>query len=386
MKTKLLSFAMLSLAVSAFAQQDFFALTGKNTSNIVFSDFRTLDVEHGVSGQIIFSSESSSKVFSQVQNRIVNEEKTSFNNAQSTSMASLALDGQNGKLVYIPMFSSNVYVLDQKTQDITLVESMAIKSFPCDIGSHITRMTAGYDGNIYAMSNSGSQLIQISGKDGKYTVVDLGMIKDDSSNGANSIKEVKIGYGGDMVADIDNNFFVFSASGNVFKVSPKLMIAKFLGKISGFPENYSLNGAAVNAKGNIVTGSAVGGSMYEISLNDLQAKPIAGNLHLPIYDLASQYFIGEKLVANATSGVEIFPTKVDEDFFNLRIDDPKIKGSVTVEIYDFSGIKILQKTIPSIEKNRMQKIDLNNLKSGIYLVSVLSGNKKIILNTKIAVK
>ena len=58
MKRKLLSLAMLSIAICASAQQDIYALTGKNSQNIVFSDFRTLDVHHGVSGNIIFGAES----------------------------------------------------------------------------------------------------------------------------------------------------------------------------------------------------------------------------------------------------------------------------------------------------------------------------------------
>ncbi|UOE40615.1 T9SS type A sorting domain-containing protein [Chryseobacterium suipulveris] len=385
MKRKLFSLALVSAASVAFAQQDVFALTGKTSTNIVFSDFRTIDVNHGVSGAAIFSAESSPNVFSQQQNRMITEVKQSFNNSQAVSMASLAYDGLNGKLVYIPMFSSNVYLLDQKSKDITLIESNVVKTTSCDLASHITRMTTGYDRNIYAMSNSGSQLIQISRKDGKYTLTDLGAVKDDSANGENSIKMMTKGFGGDMVADADNNLMVFSASGNVFKVSPKLMTTKFLGKVSGLPANYSLNGAAVNSKGNVVIGSARGESMYEIAMDNLQAKPIAGNLKPVIYDLASSYFLGEKLNLITASGVDIYPTKVEEDFINIRLDDPKITGNVSVEIYDFAGIKVMQKNLPSIEKNRTQRIELNNLKSGVYVVSVVGSNKKVILNKKISV-
>lgn len=52
----------------------------------------------------------------------------------------------------------------------------------------------------------------------------------------------------DMVADSDNNFYIFAASGNVFKVSAKELKAKFIGKIAGIPDNYSVNGSAVNAR------------------------------------------------------------------------------------------------------------------------------------------
>ena len=183
MKKKLFSLAMLSTAIFAFAQQDFYALTGNNSPNIVFSDFRFLDVERGISGEKIFGTDSTPKVFSQVFNKNVSEEKTGFNHSQTASIASLAYDEVHGKLVYIPMFSSNIYVLDPKSKDLTLVESNIIKSKSCDIGSHLTRMTAGYDGKIYAMSNSGSQFLQISKENGKYVMTDLGSVKNDSSNG-----------------------------------------------------------------------------------------------------------------------------------------------------------------------------------------------------------
>ncbi len=41
--------------------------------------------------------------------------------------------------------------------------------------------------------------------------------------------------------------------------------------------------------------------------------------------------------------------------------------------------------LTSIEKNKTQKIDLNSLNSGVYVVSVVSGAKKVILNKKISV-
>lgn len=385
MKKKLFSLVMLSVVVFTSAQQDFYALTGKNGPNIVFSDFRVLDVERGISGEFIFGTESTPKVFSQIFNRTVTEEKTGFNHSQTAAMASLAYDELNGKLIYIPMFSSNVYVLDQKFRDITLIESNVINSKSCDIGSHITRMTTGYDGNVYAMSNSGSQFLKISVQGGKYTVTDLGSVKNDSSNGENSLLAMNKGFGGDMVADADNNFYIFSASGNVFKISPQFLNAKFIGKISGLPENYSLNGAAVNSKGNVVVASAKGEGLYELNLGDLQAKPLAGNLNIHIYDLASKYFLNDKLNAVSNGLADIYPTKVEEDFIHVRVDDQKITGNVAVEIYDFAGIKVLQKTLQSIGKNSTQKIELNNLKSGIYIVSLLDSDKKIILNKKIAV-
>ena len=101
--------------------------------------------------------------------------------------------------------------------------------------------------------------------------------------------------------------------------------------------------------------------------------------------MASSYFLGEKLNLITASGVDIYPTKLEDDYINLRLDNPKITGNVSVEIYDFAGIKVMQKNLPTIEKNRPQRIELNNLKSGVYVVSVVGSNKKVILNKKISV-
>jgi hypothetical protein len=74
------------------------------------------------------------------------------------------------------------------------------------------------------------------------------------------------------------------------------MKAKFMGKIAGIPENYSVNGSAVNSKGKVVIASAKGASLYEVDLTTLQAKPLGGEQNLHIYDLASKYFANDKAI------------------------------------------------------------------------------------------
>ena len=48
-------------------QQDFFAITGKDTQSITFNDFRAIDGTNGTSGEKFFTAEASSKVFSQAK-------------------------------------------------------------------------------------------------------------------------------------------------------------------------------------------------------------------------------------------------------------------------------------------------------------------------------
>ncbi|TXF76321.1 T9SS type A sorting domain-containing protein [Chryseobacterium sp.] len=382
MKKTLLPLFLLFTGSIITAQQDIFALTGKDTPNIVFNDFRSLNF-NGNSDQIIFSDQSTPSVYSQILRKQVNEDKASIHHSQTMQMAGLAY-ASSGDLVYTPLFSSNIYVLNTVSGKIKLVENNVIKTTPCDMGSHITRMAAGYDGNIYTLNNSGSQMIRISQKNGEYTVTDLGALKNDPSNGNNRFDVMNVGYGGDMIADAENNFYVFSASGNVFKIFTADLNAQFLGKVNGLPENYTVNGAAVNELGNVVIASAKGQSFYEVNLKDLSAKSMDGPQNMHVYDLASKYFANDRKIPNVavSNEVNIYPTNIKEKFFNLAA--PNTKGALSVEVYDFSGKRVMQKEVTNAARTAA-KIELNNLNSGVFVVTVKDEAKNIILTKKIII-
>ncbi len=386
MKKYLLPIILLLLGNTVKAQQEFFALAGKDSPRIEFSDFRTMNAD-GTSGQSIFGVSSEPKVISQSRKVSVTEDKTSYNHAQSMTLAALAYDSSGDNLVYMPMFSSNIYVLNQKTKEITLVENTVARVTSCDISSHITRMATGYDGMVYAINNAGTQFIQISKKNNEFVVNDLGIIKDDPSNGNNSFTSMETGFGGDMIADADNNFYVFSTSGNVFKVLSKELNAKFIGKISGLPENYSVNGAAVNSKGKIIIASAKGAALYQLDLSDLQAKKLSGESNLHIYDLASKFFANDRTVsANVFAKMDVYPTKVDEHFIYVNVNDETVSGNISINVFDISGKSLLIRKL-AVERGHLnQKIDLNNLVSGSYIVNIKDESGKALLNKKILVK
>lgn len=386
MKKHLFPLFLLVLSANAQAQQDFFAIAGKDTSSIVFSDFRVMDAVNGTSGEKVFSADATAKVFSQERKGNVSEDKNSYGNSQSVTMAALAYDPVNNNLVYMPMFSSNIYILNAKTKDITLVENTVTKVTSCDINSHITRMTAGYDGHIYALNNAGTQLLQISRKGSQYTVNDLGIVKDDVSNGKNSFTAMETGFGGDMIADAENNFYVFSASGNVFKIFAKELKAKFVGKISGVPEHYSVNGSAVNAKGKVVIASAKGDSLYEVDLETLQAKPLPGGEKPHIYDLASKYFANDRTSSiKALANIDIYPTRVDEHFINVNVNDKAVKGNLIVTVFDISGKNVMKQNLSVKDGSLNQQIYLKSLVSGAYIVNITEESGKVLLNKKILV-
>lgn len=385
MKKHLLPILFIFAAHSVSAQQDFFALTGKDSPRIEFNDFRAMN-EDGTSGKILLESTTSTNVISQSKKSAVTEDKNSYHNAQATNLAALAYDLSGNSLVYMPMFSSNVYILNQNTKEITLIENSVAKVTPCDINSHITRMATGYDGNIYAINNAGTQFIQISKKNGEYSVKDLGIIKDDVSNGKNSFTAIESGFGGDMIADADNNFYVFSVSGNIFKISPKELTAKFIGKISGLPENYSVNGAAVNAKGNIVIASAKGAPLYELSLKNLEAKQLPGEQNLHIYDLASRYFVNDRVTATQVmANIDVFPTKIEDQSFTVNVNDKNIQGNIKLAVLDASGKVIFNTNLFVKGGNLSQQINLRNVPTGAYLVNINNEKGKVLLSKKILV-
>lgn len=385
MKKHLFPIILLLIGNTINAQQDFFALAGKDSPRIEFSDFRAMNTD-GTSGQTIFGVSSEVNVISQSRKAAVSEDKTSYNHAQSMTLAALAYDASGDNLLYMPMFSSNIYVLNQKTKEITLVENSVARVTSCDINSHITRMTAGYDGNIYAINNSGTQFLQISKKNNQFVVNDLGIIKDDASNGKNSFTAIESGFGGDMIADADNNFYVFSMSGNVFKVSTKELTAKFIGKITGLPQNYSVNGAAVNSKGKVVIASAKGASMYELSLDNLEARQLSGESNLHIYDLASKYFVNDRASSiNVFANLDVYPTKVDDHFIYVNVNDKSVKGNIKMNVFDLSGKAVLTQKLSVKDGELNQQVYLTNLVAGSYIVNISDESGKALLNKKILV-
>ncbi|MGH1520611.1 T9SS type A sorting domain-containing protein [Chryseobacterium sp. JK1] len=386
MKKHLFPLFLLLLGVNAQAQQDFFAIAGKDTQNINFNDFRVINAANGISGDKLFTAESSAKVFSQERRTVLSEDKTSYNHSQAMTIAALAYDPSNNNLVYMPMFSSNIYVFNPQTKEITLVENNVARVSSCDINSHITRMATGYNGNIYAINNAGTQLLEISKKGSQYVVNDLGIIKDDISNGKNSFTAIETGFGGDMVVDANNNLYIFSASGNVFKVSTKDLKAKFVGKISGIPDNYSVNGSAVNAQGKVVIGSAKGAALYEVDFDILDAKELPGEKDLHIYDFASKYFINDKATSgNILTNLDIYPTRIDEHFINVHVNNKNVKGNIKINVFDMSGKNVLSQNLSVKEGSLDQKVYLKELIGGAYIISITDDSGKVILNKKVLV-
>ena len=111
MKRHLFPIILLFLGNTIHAQQDLFALAGKDSPRIEFNDIRMMNAD-GSSATQIFTSVTPSEVFSQNSRMKITEDRNSYGNAQAMNLAALATDSSQENLVYMPMFSSNIYVLN----------------------------------------------------------------------------------------------------------------------------------------------------------------------------------------------------------------------------------------------------------------------------------
>lgn len=384
MKKIILSAIVVFTGVQMQAQ-DFFAVTGLDTKQILFKNIQSFDLNNGRSGDVILDSKSNVSVISQRLNAPLQETRATFHNAQASQIAGMAFNGTD--VVYTPMFSSNIYVINTKTKAIQLVENETILTKACDVGSHITRMTVGKDGNVYALNNASSQLIKISGSNNQYTVENLGALRDVSGNQEISLHDMRSGFGGDMIADADNNFYVFSAAKNVFKINSKSLSATFVGTVQGLPEDFTLNGASVNKDGKVVVASAKAQGFYLVDMSTLDAKKMEGNFDVPVYDLASNYFLNDQKESaeQLVAGISIYPTKVNNQIINVKVTDENIRGNVSVEVIDYLGNKLVKTNINSVRQNAEYPVRLGGVNQGAYIVNVLSSNGVVIHSEKIIV-
>ena len=116
-------------------------------------------------------------------------------------------------------------------------------------------MCFGSDGYGYALTNDGNHLIRFSSGD-KITVTDLGSVRDGDDNENISIRNMCTSWGGDLVADAFGKLYVISMKKNVLRSILKRWWLIIKGAIANLPEDFMVNGAAVDEKGSVIVSSA----------------------------------------------------------------------------------------------------------------------------------
>jgi hypothetical protein len=224
---------------------------------------------------------------------------------------------------------------------------------------------------------------------------------DDPANSSISIHNSCSSFGGDVVADDDGNLYAFSARNHVFKINIESKIATHLGVISGLPANFTVNGAAVNEKNQVVVGSAVEASTYFIvDPKTWAATPykIAGAVWHSS-DLANSNVLvsgnrhggtSPELLPQTYAGgdnrIQVYPNPVTNNKFLIQFNQLEA-GNYIMQLTDVTGRQVMQQAVNISRDNQTQDVNLNpSYTKGVYLLKLTDHNSKAVYSTKIVVQ
>jgi hypothetical protein len=409
MRLNLLLISSLSLTLlnTAYSQTDRFAyvVTDNVKDGINWNVLRKIDLQTNtysdvllngnVLNQPVFDASTKKQFTSPISDPRFG---TVANAAFGTCVAAIAYDRKNSRLYYTPMLIDQLRYIDLKTMKVYFVNTPAndaLKVKAADQSNIITRMVIANDGNGYALTNDGNHLLRFTtGKN--VTVTDLGGVTDDEANKAISI-HTSFSFGGDMIADDDDNLYVLSARNLVFKININTRIAKHLGSITGLPLMFTTNGAAVGTDNKIVIVSATNSTaMYSLDFDKWEATPIESSIAWRSSDLANSNLLATRRSANIPSvlaalgdvpetRIGLYPNPTIKKQFTVQFNQPE--GNYTILVSDVSGRQAIRSTARINGKGQTESVQLpENTKRGVYLVKVVDQNSLTIFSQKIVVQ
>ncbi len=327
---------------------------------------------------------------------------TYINAAFATGVAAVAYDKKSNRLYFTPMLFDQLRYIDLKTMKVYYVMDKGLTGKAqksSSQGDIVTRMAMASDGNGYALTNDGTQLIRFStGR--KVQLTDLGSLVDDPANKGVSIHNSCSSFGGDMIADDNGNLYVFSARNHVFRVNIESRVATHLGVISGLPNGFTVNGAVVGDNNEILVTSAVKtASWFTVDMRSWVATEYkAGSGGWNSSDLANSNLIVTKPKTEAAAlmartvpeigdgKINIYPNPVTDKQFVIQFRD-LTAGSYTVNVTDVTGRQVVQQVVNVNAENQNQTIRMTDAASkGIYLVKINDTNNRSVFTSKLVVQ
>lgn len=396
-----------TLTVQAQNDRFSYAVTDLSKDGAGWNALRKLDLRTGQYSDVLFNGIDGKTAIYDAATRKALEQKpdakfgTGLQNPFSTGVAALAYDRRHNRLYFTPMFIDQLRYIDLSNMRVYYVTDKkfsGLGNMHGDEGKVVTRMVITPDGTGYAITNDANTFIKFT-TDKNPKIVSLGSLVDDPSNGAVSVHNRCSCYGGDMIADDQGNLYVLTARNNVFKVDVATKTAKILGNIQGLAPTFTVNGAAVDADGNILVSSGVdGSSYYTVNPVSWKATPYKCSSVFRSSDLANSNYLSttrnatteietiKKPVSNYSSLVQVYPNPVINDRFTLEFN--KINaGNYTIEVNDVTGTRIVQRALMINSENQLQMLTLPNATAkGIYLVRVLDNNKHAVYEQKLMVQ
>lgn len=418
----------LTAGKDAYAQKNrAYAITGDSKGNVLWMTVKEIDLGTGAEVRSIYSPKDKPAIIdaargirlqqSDVAASVANQVTTVGRNGIASTMvtysdgrkadvvtapteslvAATAFDAKTNRLYFTPMHSNELryFDLSKGTNMVYYVRNTALKNFQ-EAGENdvITRMCFGSDGYGYALTNDANHLIRFSSGD-KITVTDLGSVRDGDDNDNISIRNMCTSWGGDLVADAFGKLYVISMKKNVFEIDPQTMVADFKGTIANIPEDFMVNGAAVDEKGSILVSSATKTDhYYTVDLKTLQATALKGQSG-DVYnasDLASGHFVDEAAAqvkdnpaatVKGNSVISIFPNPVVNRTMNVSFDG--IKGKQNLQLVDAKGNIVYNKVVNVTDKSVSQIALPSGITSGIYILKISDANGRQQYSGKVVV-
>jgi hypothetical protein len=384
-----------------------YAVTDVNKDGANWSFLRKLDLQTGAFSDVLLSGNDATFLAYDAETKkqfITPLKDARFGNivnaAFGTGVAAIAFDKKHDRLYYTPMFIDQLRYIDLKTMKVYFVtghDLTGMKQKAADQSNIITRMAIAADGNGYALTNDATHLIRFTtGKN--LTITDLGTLVDDPENKNTSIHNSCSSYGGDMIADDDENLFVFSARKSVFKINIETKVATHLGTVSGLPANFTINGAAVDNNNQILITSAVDATaLYTVDSKTWTATVEKAPAPWRTSDLATSNILQTRkrgaipdLIAGKISindKIQLYPNPVTNNQFTVQFDKTDA-GNYTIQVTDARGQQVAQKLVNVNGKGQTSTtMNLSSTASrGIYIVKVTDNNSKIVYTNKVAIQ
>jgi len=387
-------------AVNAKAQTNkAYAITSETKGTYNWTAIREIDLSNGSIVRTLYSSANSSKVnYSFLHSDGLANRSLQTSSPTVNGVAAAAYDAKNNRLYYTPMWGTDLRYVDLSTNEMSVVinnDTRFSTGARVDESNVITRMTIGADGNGYALTNDGNQLIQFT-TDRNPVITNLGSLIDSKNNNNVSVHTQCTSWGGDLIGDAYGNLYLFTYRNYVFKINPVTRIAEYIGIIKNLPANFTTNGAAVDANGDVfITSAIVTDNYFKVNLSTLNATEIIKADNEVVYntsDLANSnlaYSAAKNVVVsnevNTKNNISVYPNPVVNKTFAIQFDKLPA-GNYAVEISDVNGRRIVTKAI-NIAGIQNEKINLPRASSsGIYFIKVLNANGKSVFYDKVIVQ
>ncbi|MFN2458308.1 MAG: T9SS type A sorting domain-containing protein [Chitinophagaceae bacterium] len=381
-----------------------YAVTDLSKEGSAWNALRKLDLHTGKYSTVLLNGvDQKTTVFDATTKKPLAQTDEHFGTPFNTGVAAMAFDKKNNRLYYSPMYIDQLRYIDLKTMKVYYVTDQPFTSFGAirkDDGKVVTRMVIAPDGNGYAVTNDGKSLIQFTtGK--KLNITQLGSLVDDPSNNGVSIHNGCSSYGGDMIADDKGNLYIISARNNVFKVNTITKVASYIGAIKGLSPSFTVNGAVVNAEGDLLVSSAVDGKAYYIvNPKNWEAQPYQSASEIfRSSDLANSNYLStiarnktteipaiKRAQSKSSNHIQVYPNPITENRFIIQFTKVPA-GDYTIEVTDVLGRRVVQKQVNLVAEDQTQPIALASTNAnGIYLVKVIDKLKKSVFEQKVMVQ